>query len=497
MSTATAARSRNVKPWMLVAAPATACIPTMFIILMTFASYVATGVYGVATVVAGTIITGTRVFDAITDPLIGLWCDRFESKWGRARPLSIIGWAIMSISVFSMFNLGIGGGMGSFGVVAFTVIYLIYILGYTIFNIGSGLVQPIMSSEPKQRATLARWQSVYTTVLSSTINIILAATLMPKHNYQMGLPLFADLCVLVIIASGVLIAITNVTVTLAGVDTPETYAGMSKEPVKMKDALDLILHNRNLQMFIAAAASDKLALQTASNSAITVMIFGILMGNYSFSASLNMVNMFVTLALLLFCVSHFAGKSGLKKATVQWTTISIITYGIMWAFLLFADTLQITINPVLKIAFIVLYCAMGATKMATSCVSAPLRFDIIDAEFAESGRYMPALVNTTYSFVDKLISSLASTVVALAVASIGYTESMPQATDPLTGGIFWVGTFLWLGVPILGYVCTLIAMRWYKLDKETMEEVKRKNDATRAAQKAAKEAAGKEAPAAE
>lgn len=476
----------KIKQWQLILAPASACIPTMFIILLTFASYVATGVYGVSTVLAGYIITGTRVFDAITDPLIGLWCDRFESKWGRARPLTIIGWAIMSVSVFAMFKLGLGAGLGKLSVLVFILIYLVYILGYTIFNIGSGLVQPIMGKNLKDRAILARGQTVYTTVLSSTISMILAATLMPKHNYKMGLPLFADLCVMVILASAVLIAITYIAVTTSGTDVMASYKGMSKDPIKMKDALDLVLHNRDMQMYTIAAASDKLALQTASNSAITVMIFGIIIGNYKFNASLNLVNMFVTLALLFFFVSRLAGKSGLKKANILWTSTSIAMYALMWVFLLCVDTLQITVNPVLKVAFIVLYCAMGASKMATSCVSNPLRYDIIDYEFSRSGRYMPALVNTVYSFIDKLISSLASTIVALSVAMIGYTEGMPQATDELTSGVFWVGTFLWLGVPIIGYVCTLVAMRWYKLDKKTMDEVQRKNAELRGAQKDAK-----------
>ena len=476
----------KIKQWQLILAPASACIPTMFIILLTFASYVATGVYGVSTVLAGYIITGTRVFDAITDPLIGLWCDRFESKWGRARPLTIIGWAIMSVSVFAMFKLGLGAGLGKLSVLVFILIYLVYILGYTIFNIGSGLVQPIMGKNLKDRAILARGQTVYTTVLSSTISMILAATLMPKHNYKMGLPLFADLCVMVILASAVLIAITYIAVTTSGTDVMASYKGMSKDPIKMKDALDLVLHNRDMQMYTIAAASDKLALQTASNSAITVMIFGIIIGNYKFNASLNLVNMFVTLALLFFFVSRLAGKSGLKKANILWTSTSIAMYALMWVFLLCVDTLQITVNPVLKVVFIVLYCAMGASKMATSCVSNPLRYDIIDYEFSRSGRYMPALVNTVYSSIDKLISSLASTIVALSVAMIGYTEGMPQATDELTSGVFWVGTFLWLGVPIIGYVCTLVAMRWYKLDKKTMDEVQRKNAELRAAQKDAK-----------
>ena len=54
-------------------------------------------------------------------------------------------------------------------------------------------------------------------------------------------------------------------------------------------------------------------------------------------------------------------------------------------------------------------------------------------------------------------------------------EGMPQVADPLTNGLFWVATFLWLGMPLIGYVCTLISMHFYKLDKETMEQVRKSN----------------------
>ncbi len=63
---------------------------------------------------------------------------------------------------------------------------------------------------------------------------------------------------------------------------------------------------------------------------------------------------------------------------------------------------------------------------------------------------------------------------AVAVSAVGYVNSMPQATDPYTRPIFFVAMFLWLGMPVLGYICTLIAMRFYKLDKKTMEDVQKK-----------------------
>ncbi|MFV0363651.1 MAG: MFS transporter [Suipraeoptans sp.] len=464
---------RQAKAWQLALVPAANCVPTLFVILMTFASYVAVGVYGATTVLAGTIITGTRMFDAITDPIIGLFADRLNGKLGRARPLMVIGYVIISLAALSMFRLGLGGGEGRVWV--FALIYVVYIIGYTLFGVGAGLNAPIITNDPKQRPILARWQTVYITVLSSLFSIILASTLMPRHNYQMGLPLFSELSIIVIVAAGVLVAITFFAVTVSKTDVPASYVGTTKEKVKFKDMVDLLLHNRAMQMYTIAAASDKLAMQTASNSVIVVMLFGIVIGNYSFNSEISIINMVVTLVLLIFFVSRMAGKSGFKKALTQWTIVSIILYVAMFVFMFAVDTLQITTNPVLKILFIVLFVACGAAKTACSCVTEPTRYDVIDYELSRSGRYMPAVVGTAYSFIDKLVSSLSTTIVAVIVAMIGYTDAMPQATDPLTGPLFGVTMFLWLGIPILGWICTLIAMKFYPLNKETMVEVQQKN----------------------
>ena len=58
------------KGWELAFAACANTVPTLFVILMTFTTYIGTGVYGATTVLAGTIVTGSRIFDAITDPLI-------------------------------------------------------------------------------------------------------------------------------------------------------------------------------------------------------------------------------------------------------------------------------------------------------------------------------------------------------------------------------------------------------------------------------------------
>lgn len=466
---------KQAKGWQLVLGGMACAVPTLFVVLMTFASYIATGAYGATSVLAGTIISGTRILDGITDPIIGLFADRLNSKFGRTRPLLVIGYLMMSFCALAMFVFCTGTG----NIIVFTLIYILYIIGYTIYGVGATMIQPVMTNDPKQRPIIGRWITVYTTVISSCLSIVLAATLMPKHNYQMGLPLFQDLAFMIVGTGAVLVILSIVAITTAKADVPEAYVDKQKERVKFRDMWDLIRHNRALQMFTVAAASDKLALQTASQSAITIMVFGIVIGNYSFNGELTFYNMFVTLAVI-FLASKLAGSQGMKKALTMWTKIAIGCYAVMFVYMMCVDTLQISISPLLKWSFIALFCIMSAARVATSCVTEPLKADVIDYEMSRSGRYIPAIVSTTYSFIDKVVSSLASTIVAVAVSLIGYTAAMPQATDPLTQPLFTVTMFLWLGMPILGWICTLIAMKFYPLDKETMVEVQKKNAQIRA-----------------
>ena len=42
-------------------------------------------------VLTGVILAGGRIFDAITDPLIGNLSDNLKSRWGRRKPFIIFG----------------------------------------------------------------------------------------------------------------------------------------------------------------------------------------------------------------------------------------------------------------------------------------------------------------------------------------------------------------------------------------------------------------------
>ena len=50
----------------------------------------------------GLAMTIPRIWDAFTDPIMGCYSDRYQSKWGRRRPFIFTGAFLMAISFLSI-----------------------------------------------------------------------------------------------------------------------------------------------------------------------------------------------------------------------------------------------------------------------------------------------------------------------------------------------------------------------------------------------------------
>ena len=71
--------------------------------------------------------------------------------------------------------------------------------------------------------------------------------------------------------------------------------------------------------------------------------------------------------------------------------------------------------------------------------------DCADYETYRSGKYVPGLMGTLFSFIDKLVSSLAPMIASLCLSAIGFKEAMPDLTTPFTPQLKIVGIFLMYG----------------------------------------------------
>lgn len=469
----------NCKPWQLLLWPLHSTCSNFLYILMMFAGYIATGGYGILVATAGMIATGTRLFDGIIDPFIALITDRINSKYGRVRILIILGRGIQCISVIAMFFWGIGHGA-----IVYTLIYSIYIVGGTISSIATHTGNPVLTTNPKQRPKIFRWQMIYSTTIGALFQMYLSKVLVPKYG-GMKLEMFQEMCVLVV----VLVVIFEIIamIGISSVDKPENFAKKKgSKDVGIKDTWSLLKGNRALQMYIFSGVSDKIASQAASQAAVVTLVYGIVIANYQFSGTVSAYSIIPNL-LLLVVGTQFMSKIGTKKSLIIWTTASLGIAMIIIAFMALVDTKSISVSPILTTTFIILILAYGAAKNMTSACTNAMVPDIVDYELYRSGKFIPGAVGTLYSFVDEMTSSISNTIVGLSLASVGFITAQPKPGDPLTQRIFWMTMILWMGMPILGWVVTLVSMKWYPLDKAKMEEIQLHNYELRKSIKSAEE----------
>jgi len=128
------------------------------------------------------------------------------------------------------------------------------------------------------------------------------------------------------------------------------------------------------------------------------------------------------------------------------------------------------------IAFVLFFGIGYGAYYATADMPIPMVADCSDYETYRSGRYIPGIMGTLFSLVDKLVSSLGSTIVGVAVAAIGIA-TLPDGNTPYADGMHGVVIVLFCVVPMIAWIATLWAMKGYTLTGARMKEIQEVNAA--------------------
>ncbi|MBR5110884.1 MAG: MFS transporter [Clostridia bacterium] len=475
---------RKAKLWQIILIAFNALNGMAVYFLIGLASYSASIGYGIATVAVGGLLTFTRIFDAITDPLLAFLYDRVNTRFGKVRPLMLLGWLVQSVGLYFMFNLFSSKGHG---IPVFLACYMLYVIGYTIVNMTAQTLPALITNDPKQRPTVGVWQTVLNYLTPMALNIVVYTKLMPAMGGNFNQDFLNVVCWMCITLSFVGVVLTCLGVSQY--DKPENFKGIGKsERLKWKDMANVLRNNKPLQSYIISASSDKIAQQASSASIVSTMLNGILIGDMGLATTLSMIGM---LPSILFAAygARYAGKHGHKESIVTWTRNCIIANIAIIAFFIITrhtvGTLTISTMGVTMIAYVALTFITNGFAMCVTTANSGFMADIIDYELDRSGKYIPAVVTGTYSLVDKIVSSFSAAIATGCVALIGYTATMPQPTDPDTSGVFFMTMFLRYGLAIVGWICTLIAMRRCKLNKAEMVNVQKRIEDKKAASQAA------------
>ena len=117
---------------------------------------------------------------------------------------------------------------------------------------------------------------------------------------------------------------------------------------------------------------------------------------------------------------------------------------------------------------------------STADMPIPMVADCADYETYRSGKFIPGIMGTLFSLVDKLVSSLSATVVSVALLFIGVSD-LPTKATPYVEGMNWVVIALFCLVPMCAWGLTLWAMKGYELDGKRIKTINAVNAARKAA----------------
>ena len=116
-----------------------------------------------------------RLFDSLTDPIMGFISDNTRSKWGRRRHYVFIGAIILGISYIFMWQLHPENGL-TYNFTYFLVWSLIFYLGMTIFSVPYVAMGYEMSSDFHERTNImavAQWIGQWAWVIAPWFWVIL------------------------------------------------------------------------------------------------------------------------------------------------------------------------------------------------------------------------------------------------------------------------------------------------------------------------------------
>ena len=493
-----------------------------YMLVVGYISYFLIGIVGLASVLAGSIVTIMRIWDGVTDPFVGMMVDKTNGKFGKNRPFIVIGQIIMFVTTFVMFNFIPKMGTGV-RFVAFIIIYMIYIIGYTCQCVVTKSAQTCLTNDPKQRPIFAMCDTVYNIILMNiVIPVIVTDSLVPKFtltaeaNAAEIASLVAQnpaLAGIVEKSGGSLSAFYNpglfttmqlmfgglsavfavcAIIALWRKDNPKYFGLGTTQKVGIKDYVDTLAHNRAIQMLVVSASTDKLFMSTKSNATVMICLFGIIFGNYAAFSSYSQITSIPIALISILLMNKIARQMGQKASMLVGTWGGIIGSIAITLFLFFfnpkGDASKFSlpafrlIRPdtwgtlftgwtTTALIFVLLVIAWSGVQALSSSIVITMTADCADYEVYRTGKYVPGLMGTLFSFVDKLVSSFAPMVAGVMFSMCGYTDHNPVMGDPVTPGLRMGVVFCAYGMIMIGLVCNLIAMKFYPLTKEKMEEI--------------------------
>ena len=377
----------------------------------------------------------TKFIDGVSDLIVGYLIDKTNTRWGKSRPWILFGaipFGVTAVLAFSVPDIGQTGML----IYAY-VTYILLSTSYTIVNIPMASILPALSENPHERTVLASSRTFFSSV-GSTVVSAFALTLVDKFgngNEALGFRI-------VMIIFGV---IGCLVFFFCFFNTKERVM-VQAENVSLKANISCLLHNGPWKLF-----------------ALNIVWF---FGGYVIQASaviyyftyvvqnVAMVQIVATITTLVPIVTNLLAPFFVKLTSKRNLMIggsAVHAGGLLIIF--FGGT-----NVPVLIGGAVIAAAGYGLKGSMHFAMQP---DPVDYDEWKSGVNTAGTLSAVNGFIGKVGMAIASSIGAALLQFGGFDAAL--SVQSATAQSYITTMYIW--VPIVMNIATIITMMFYNLDK--------------------------------
>lgn len=422
--------------------------------------------FGMDPFLAGLLGGLPRIFDAITDPIMGFISDNTKSRWGRRRPYIFVG-AILSGVLFAVLWQLDENNTPNYNFWYFLILSLVYLLGNTIFStplIGLGYE---MTSDYNERTRLMAFSQIVGQVAWMIVPWFWVLIADPNlfESQAVGVRklsiIVGGICVLL----GVLPAIF-----CKGIDSSH-MANRKEISLKtvfsnLKDLFQGIVQVSKNIPFVKLCGATFLVFngfQMVASFSFFIIVFHMFNGDYGLAGNwpawFSTISAMVTAFLIIPIISWMADKVGKRKAFIISTAISIVGYGLKW-WGFNPDNPWLIFMPIPLMSF-------GIGGLFTLMMS--MTADVCDLDELDNG--MPRKEGTfgaIYWWMVKLGQALALVLGGAVLKFVGFDQTLAQQTTETMTNLRIAD----IVIPAFTAGLAILVMWSYSLTEDRAREIK-------------------------
>ena len=414
----------------------------------------------------GFVMIFPRLFDAITDPIMGFISDNTKSKWGRRRQYVFLGAIIMGFSFIVMWQLHKESTI-DYNFTYFLLWSLLFYVGLTIFSVPYVAMGYEMSDDFHERTNImavAQFIGQWAWVIAPWFWVIMDDQNLFESS-EIAVRKLAIWVGLVCMTFAMIPAIFIKSKSTLNQD----YDSITFNNI-IKSLYTIFVINFGQAFKIKAFRKLCIATFLIFNAFNTVAAFTYFIivfflfngitgpdGAWWWPTLFGSVGALVTTFLVIPAVTILSNKVGKKKAFIISQSVSIIGYIMLWF-------LFIPGKPYLFL-FALPFFSFGIGGLFTLMMS--MTADVIDLDELNTGKRREGVFGAIYWWMVKFGFGIAGGLSGVILSVIGWESGGATQTEEALYGL----RLFFSGLPILGTLLAIYVMRDYEITEEKAKEI--------------------------